>query len=245
MKVYGLIGYPLIQSFSKKYFTHKFQQEAIPDCLFELFPLRSITEFEELITSQPNLRGLAVTIPYKESVIPFLTALDGESKIIGAVNCISIDGKILTGFNTDVTGFEKSLQPLLKSHHTHALVLGTGGASKAVQFVLKKIGIKFLLVSRKERNEAGYITYSGIDEDIMRSHSLVINCTPVGMVPDEQHFPSIPYRYIHEQHLLYDLVYKPEQTLFLKKGREQGAVIKNGYEMLLIQAEENWRIWNS
>ena len=242
MKLYGLIGYPLIQSFSKKYFTEKFIQEAITDCLFELFPLEEITEFPPLIQAHGNLRGLAVTIPYKEKVIPFLSALDDEAKAIGAVNCICVYGSTLKGYNTDVRGFEKSFVPLLKKNHSRALVLGTGGASKAVQFVLKKLGIEYLLVSRQRSERT--ICYEDLDEKYLQTYPVIINCTPVGMVPNEQYAPAIPYEYIGAHNYLYDLIYKPSETKFLQEGKRRGAIVKNGYEMLIIQAEENWRLWN-
>ena len=242
MKLYGLIGYPLIQSFSKKYFTEKFIQEAITDCLFELFPLEEITEFPPLIQAHDNLRGLAVTIPYKEKVIPFLSALDDEAKAIGAVNCICVYGSTLKGYNTDVRGFEKSFVPLLKKNHRRALVLGTGGASKAIQFVLKKLGIEYLLVSRQRSEHT--ICYEDLDEKYLQTYPVIINCTPVGMVPNEQYAPAIPYEYIGAHNYLYDLIYKPAETKFLQEGKRRGAVVKNGYEMLIIQAEENWRLWN-
>ena len=242
MKLYGLIGYPLIQSFSKKYFTEKFMQEAITDCLFELFPLEEINEFPQLIQSHANLRGLAVTIPYKEKVMPFLSVLDEEAKAIGAVNCICVYGSTLKGYNTDVRGFEKSFVPLLKKNQHRALVLGTGGASKAVQFVLKKLGIEFLLVSRQQ--SANTIGYDELNESYLQEYPIIINCTPVGMVPNEQYAPAIPYEFIGAHNYLYDLIYKPAETKFLQEGKRRGAVVKNGYEMLIIQAEENWRLWN-
>lgn len=242
MKLYGLIGYPLIQSFSKKYFTEKFIQEAITDCLFELFPIDDINLFPGLVAANKNLRGLAVTIPYKEKVIPFLTSLDDEAKAIGAVNCICVYGSTLKGYNTDVRGFEKSFLPLLKKNHDRALVLGTGGASKAVQFVLKKLGIEYLLVSRQRSEHT--ISYDDLDEKYMQTYPVIINCTPVGMVPNEQNVPAIPYEYIGAEHYLYDLIYKPAETKFLQEGKKRGATVKNGYEMLIIQAEENWRLWN-
>lgn len=242
MKLFGLIGYPLSHSFSKKYFTQKFTEEAITDCLFELFPLEEITEFPPLIQAHDNLRGLAVTIPYKEKVIPFLSALDDEAKAIGAVNCICVYGSTLKGYNTDVRGFEKSFVPLLKKNHRRALVLGTGGASKAIQFVLKKLGIEYLLVSRQRSEHT--ICYEDLDEKYLQTYPVIINCTPVGMVPNEQYAPAIPYEYIGAHNYLYDLIYKPAETKFLQEGKRRGAVVKNGYEMLIIQAEENWRLWN-
>lgn len=240
MKLYGLIGFPLTHSFSKKYFEEKFAKERIMDCRFELFPLKNINGFVELIkTEQPC--GIAVTIPYKETVIPFLTNIDSAAKEIGAVNCISFSEDGLKGYNTDAIGFEQSLLPLLKPYHSKALVLGTGGSSKAVQYVLKKNNIDFLTVSRNAN--AHTITYDKIDAGLMQSHTLIINCTPLGMAPDTESSPAIPYDLLTERHLLYDLIYVPEKTKFLRLGEERGAAIKNGFEMLVLQAEENWKIW--
>jgi shikimate dehydrogenase len=242
MKQFGLIGYPLGHSFSKKYFEEKFAKENLQDCSFELYSIENIASFKEIISNNKNLQGLAVTIPHKETVMPFLTEISDAAKAIGAVNCIKIkDGKTI-GYNTDVIGFEKSLLPLLQPHHTKALVLGTGGASKAVQYVLKKLGISFLLVSRNKSDDA--ITYENISAEVLQTHTLIINTTPLGMSPNEEAFPSISYAFISSKHLMYDLIYKPEKTLFLQKGEEQGCVIKNGFEMLVLQAEENWIVWN-
>jgi shikimate dehydrogenase len=242
-KQFGLIGYPLGHSFSKKYFEEKFAKENLHDCVFDLFPIKEIAEFKNLIADHQNFVGLAVTIPYKETVIPFLDNITDAAKKIGAVNCIQfVNGKTV-GYNTDVIGFEKSLKPLMQEHHTQALILGTGGASKAVQYVLKNIGINFLLVSRTKANNT--IMYEDISEEILHSHLLIINTTPLGMSPKEESFPNLPYQFLTPKHLLYDLIYKPEKTLFLQKGEEQGCIIKNGFEMLVLQAEENWKIWNS
>jgi shikimate dehydrogenase len=243
MKQYGLIGYPLGHSFSKNYFEEKFAKEHLQDCTFELFPIEKIETFIEIIATQKNLQGLAVTIPHKEAVMPLLTEISDAAKAIGAVNCIKIiDGKTI-GYNTDVIGFEKSLLPLLQTHRNKALVLGTGGASKAVQYVLKKLSIPFLLVSRNKTNNT--ITYENISAKIIQTHTLIINTTPLGMTPNEEGFADIPYHLLTSKHLLYDLIYKPEKTLFLQKGEEQGCVIKNGFEMLILQAEENWEIWTA
>jgi shikimate dehydrogenase len=242
MKQFGIIGYPLLFSFSKNYFEEKFAKENLQDCSFELFPIENVELFTEIIASNKNLQGLAVTIPHKQAVMPLLTHISDAATAIGAVNCIKIfDGKTI-GYNTDVIGFEKSLLPLLQSHHTKALVLGTGGASKAVQYVLKKLYIPFLLVSRNKTDNT--ITYENISAEIIQTHTLIINTTPLGMTPNEEGFADIPYHLISSKHLLYDLIYKPEKTLFLQKGEEQGCVIKNGFEMLILQAEENWEIWN-
>lgn len=240
--LYGLIGYPLSHSFSKKYFEEKFEKEKITDSEFELFPLKNIAAFTDLLATQKNLRGLAVTIPHKEAVIPLLTEISDEAKKIGAVNCIKIADGRAVGYNTDVIGFERSLVPLLKPYHANALILGMGGAAKAVQYVLKNIGIDFLSVSRT-KNGTGTIGYEDISAKVITKYNLVINCTPLGMSPDETARPSIPYSLLTPEHLLFDLIYKPEKTRFLQLGEIQGSIIKNGFEMLIIQAEENWKIW--
>jgi shikimate dehydrogenase len=243
MRIFGLIGYPLGHSFSKIFFTQKFIDQGINDAKFELFPIESIKDFPLLIANNPGIEGLAVTKPHKETVIPYLTRLDEASAEIGAVNCIVIKNGELTGHNTDVIGFEKSLLPFLQTHHKKALVLGMGGASKGVQYVLKKNKIDFLTVSRAQSATPGDIFYEQIDEQMMNAFPLVINTTPAGMTPDEEGCPDIPYQYIHDRHLLYDLIYKPEETLFMKKGAAKGALVKNGHEMFLIQAEANWLYW--
>lgn len=244
MDVYGLIGYPLGHSFSKKYFTDKFEKENISNCRFELFPIEQISLFRELLINQHNLKGLAVTIPYKESIIDYLDHLDEDASKVAAVNCIKFSKGKLTGYNTDIIGFEKSLLPLLKNNHTHALVLGSGGSSKAVQYVLKKIGISYLVVSRKESLTEMSVSYEMLNENFIKAYPLIINTTPAGMSPNENAEPKIPYQCLDKNNLLFDLIYSPAQTNFLRKGVERSAVIKNGYEMLVIQAEENWRIWN-
>ncbi|MDB5201447.1 MAG: aroE [Ferruginibacter sp.] len=242
MNIYGLIGYPLGHSFSKQYFNDKFEREGLEDCFFELFPIDNIGLFPELLNAHPGLRGMAVTIPYKQVVMPFLDFIDEKARAIGAVNCIRILPGRLLGYNTDIIGFERSLKPLLQPGHKKALVLGSGGASLAVQAALKEMGIGFLLVSRKAAD--GMISYREITEEIIQTHTLIINCTPLGMSPNEAGLPDLPYEFIGAQHLLYDLVYQPAETRFLSEGKKRGAVIKNGYEMLVLQAEENWTIWN-
>ena len=244
MKVYGLIGNPLGHSFSKQYFTEKFEREQLPGCRFELYPLENIYQLTSLLNSEADLNGLAVTIPYKEAVIPFLNVVDEVAALIGAVNCIKISAGNLIGYNTDCIGFERSLLPVLQSQHTKALVLGSGGSSKAVQYVLRKLNIDLLVVTRNKILPKGFIHYDLIDENIMQQYSLIINCSPVGMFPDEDNKPEIPYQYLSKDHLLFDLVYKPAETKFLKEGKSRGSTVKNGYEMLVIQAEENWKIWN-
>ena len=244
MKLYGLIGYPLGHSFSKKYFTEKFEREGLTDCSYELFPIPSIKEFPSLLDSNPFLKGLNVTIPYKQQVLEYVTGTTDAVNAIGAANTIKIIGNDLIAYNTDVIGFENSFVPQLKPFHKKALVLGTGGSSKAIQYVLKKLNIEFLLVTRSQGSGTGTINYSEIDEDILNEYQVIINCTPAGMYPNDDKYPQLPYQFISEQHYLFDLVYKPEKTVFLKKGEEHCAVIQNGYEMLLTQAEESWKIWN-
>ncbi len=244
MKLYGLIGYPLGHSFSKQYFTEKFERLGLKDCFFEAFPIESIAAFPSVLDANPHLKGLGVTIPYKEQVLQFVDEQSEEVRFIGATNSIKITGKKLTAYNTDIIGFEQSFIKALQPFHTRALVLGTGGASKAVQYVLKKLGIKYLVVTRKEMLKDGFINYSAIDEKVMDENRIIINCTPVGMSPNENATPELPYHLITSHHYLYDLVYKPSKTLFLQKGQANGATIENGYEMLLIQAEASWKIWN-
>jgi len=244
MKRYGLIGYPLSHSFSQKYFTEKFQREGITGCVYDNFPLASIDEFAALVQQHPDLHGLNVTIPYKEKVIPFLTAQSEVVKTIGACNCIRIENGQLTGHNTDVVGFEESLRPLLQPHHKKALVLGTGGAAKAVHYVLNKLGIAFFEVSRTPGTIRQF-SYQQVTESVIKEHELIINTSPLGMYPNINECPPLPYQALTAKHYLFDLVYNPAKTLFLQKGEEQGAAIKNGHDMLIIQAEESWRIWNS
>jgi shikimate dehydrogenase len=244
MHVYGLIGNPLGHSFSKKYFTEKFEKENLDDCRFELFPLSAISEFPSLIENTKDLKGLAVTIPYKETIVAYLDDVHEEAKKIGAVNCIKITTNKLTGYNTDAIGFERSLKPLLQLHHTKALILGSGGSSKAIQYVLNKLQITFLVVTRSKIPGKDLINYDKVDEHIINDYPLIINCTPVGMFPNEAEQPLLPYRFLSKKNLLFDLVYRPAETRFLASGKQYGAIIKNGLEMLMIQAEENWKIWN-
>lgn len=243
MRLFGLIGYPLSHSFSEKFFADKFNKEGITDCSYSLFPIKTIEELFSLLKNHPELEGLNVTIPYKKQVLAFLD----DSHIpagLDACNCINITNNKLIGYNTDITGFEKSLQPLLKSYHKKALVLGQGGAAAAVVFVLKKLHIGFTIVSRTAQS-ARTLTYKVVTEKIIHEHNLIINATPLGMYPDENSCPDIPYQFVSDKHLLYDLIYNPAKTLFLQKGEKRGATIKNGEEMLRLQAEESWRIWNS
>ena len=243
MTRFGLIGYPLSHSFSRKYFTEKFEKEGLTDHIYDLFPIPSIEELPNVLTGNKDLAGLNVTIPYKQQVIRFLN----DSNIpagVEACNCIKIENGKLTGNNTDIIGFEKSFKVLLKPHHKKALVLGNGGATAAVIYVLKKLGIDFGIVSRKI-HAGSTLTYGDLTEKIVRENTVIINTTPLGTFPDLNKSAPIPYDAITTDHYLFDLIYNPEKTLFLKKGEEKGATVKNGYEMLVIQAEESWKIWNS
>lgn len=245
MRLFGLIGYPLSHSFSLTYFNEKFRREGLKDCRFDNYPISSIESFNDLIVSKGNdLKGLAVTIPYKQSVLKYINEKKHIPDGVSACNCIKIAGTKLIGYNTDIIGFENSLVPLLKSFHNKALILGNGGATSAVAFVLKRLEIEFKIVSRKEQRGSD-LTYGDITEEMINEYLLIINTTPLGMYPDTSSYPNIPYTVISKNHLLYDLIYNPEKTLFLQKGEKNGARIKNGMEMLVIQAEENWKIWNS
>ncbi|MFI5155969.1 MAG: shikimate dehydrogenase family protein [Chitinophagales bacterium] len=242
MRRFGLIGYPLSHSFSQKYFNEKFIKEGIRDCLYENFPIPEIGELKRIISENPGLEGLNVTIPYKLQVISLLDDLSHLP--ISACNCIKISGGKLVGYNTDIVGFEKSLTADLQPHHRQALVLGKGGASEAVLWVLKKLSIAFTQVSRHASKE-GDLNYEDLNRDIINQHQLIINCTPLGMFPKVNECPAIPYEFLGKQHYLFDLVYNPPITLFLRKGAQRGAAIRNGSDMLVIQAEESWKIWNS
>lgn len=244
MRRFGLIGFPLSHSFSPAYFSKKFNSEGYVDCLYEAFPIKSVEELTSLLADNPDLEGLNVTIPYKKDVLPFLHHRTKEVKQMGACNCIRIQNKMLTGYNTDVIGFEKSLVPNLTNAHSKALILGTGGSAAAVEFVLRKLKIDFLFVSRNAQQGSSNVTYKEVSSSILNEYKLIINTTPLGMYPYIEECPDIPYEYLTKSHYLYDLVYNPEQTLFLKKGAEKGAITKNGSDMLIIQAEESWKIWN-
>lgn len=244
MRQFGLIGYPLSHSFSPLYFKNKFETNNIVDCQYNAYPIESIEELTKLIEATPGLEGLNVTIPYKKQVIPFLTDSTQAVVKMNSCNCIKIKGGKLTGYNTDVTGFEQSLKPYLLPKHNRALILGTGGAAAAIEFVLEKLGIEYLLVSRRQDESRNLITYYQLDEQIIIDHTLIINTTPLGMYPSVDNCPDIPYHFVSKDHYFFDLIYNPEETLFLKKGAEKGAIIKNGSDMLYIQAEESWRIWN-
>ena len=245
MDKYGLIGYPLGHSFSVGYFNEKFSNEHI-NAKYINFEIPSIEDFAEVIESNPELRGLNVTIPYKEQVIPYLDSLSPEANAIGAVNVIRItrkgDKSHLKGFNSDVIGFTRSIEPLLERHHKKALILGTGGASKAVDYGLRSLGIETKFVSRTKR--PGFFTYEEITPEIIKDYNIIVNCTPLGMYPNTDVCPTLPYEAMDSHNLLYDLLYNPDETLFMQKGKEHGAITKNGLEMLLLQAFDSWEFWN-
>lgn len=243
MRRYGLIGYPLTHSFSQRYFTEKFEREEIAGCEYLNFPISNIEELPGLL-NDAELCGLNITIPYKEKVLPYLDERSPVVEAIGACNCIRIRGGRLRGHNTDVVGFQQSLLPKLGSRHRRALVLGTGGASKAVEYVLGKLGIEYRLVTRKPRAGTSDLRYEEVDAAVLGGHTLVVNTTPLGMYPKIEEAPALPYEAAGARHYFFDLVYNPARTLFLRKAEERGAVIENGHEMLLLQAEESWRIWN-
>jgi shikimate dehydrogenase len=238
--MYGIIGYPLLQTFSPGYFNKKFEQQGIQDTYLK-FPLDKIADLKQVLKAHPDLKGMNVTIPYKQEVMNLLDELDDTARQIGAVNTISIKNGKLKGYNTDTIGFINSLKPLLKPQHNKALILGTGGASKAVAYALEKLNIDYQLVSRSKKT--AHLAYADLNKAIIEDHKLIINATPLGMVPNENFCPDIPYTFLSAGHLLYDLIYHPEETLFLQKGKEYGAGIKNGYEMLIGQAEAAWEIW--
>jgi shikimate dehydrogenase len=243
MRKFGLIGYPLSHSFSQKFFTEKFQREGITDCVYETFPIPSIYDLERILKENPDLEGLNVTIPYKQLVIAHLDSFV-DTLPIRACNCIKIVAGKTVGYNTDIIGFEKSLASYLQPYHRSALILGNGGATEAVKYVLKKLGIDFSIVSRKI-HDGSELTYKDLTEEMIGERLLVINTTPIGMYPNVEECPDIPYEFLTPRHYLFDLVYNPAKTLFLQKGEEHGTAIKNGYEMLVIQAEESWKIWNA
>ena len=245
MDKYGLIGYPLGHSFSVNYFNQKFADEGI-NAKYINFEIADVEQIIEVLAANPELKGLNVTIPYKERVIEFLDQLSPEARAIGAVNVIRVthDGdKIhMKGFNSDVIGFTQSIEPMLESYHKKALVLGTGGASKAICFGLKSLGLETVCVSRYERPET--ICYKDITPEVVAEYNVIVNCTPVGMFPHSNECPQLPYEALDEKNILYDLVYNPDTTLFMKKGAERGAQVKNGLEMLLLQAFASWEMWN-
>lgn len=239
---YGLVGHPLGHSFSRRYFTEKFAREHI-DAEYLNFDIADAAELRRIVAETPGLRGLNVTIPHKQAVMPLLDEISDEAREIGAVNVIGITPHgLLKGYNSDVTGFRESLRPLLREHHRRALVLGTGGASRAVVYGLRREGIEPHYVSRTPGE--GRIAYDELTPEIMEAHTVIVNCTPVGMFPHTDEAPTLPYALLTPGHLLYDLVYNPEETRFLALGREHGAATKNGLEMLHLQAEAGWRCWH-
>ncbi len=245
MDKYGLIGYPLGHSFSISYFNEKFESEGI-DAVYENYEIPTIEQLPEVLDTNPELRGLNVTIPYKEKVISYLDSLSPEASEIGAVNVIKVEHKgkktVLKGYNSDVIGFTRSIEPLLDSYHKKALILGTGGASKAIEFGLRSLKLETLKVSRTGKD--GAIRYTDITPEMMKEYNVIVNCTPCGMFPHADECSDLPYEAMDNHTLLYDLIYNPDETLFLTKGKKQGAVIKNGLEMLLLQAFASWEFWN-
>ena len=242
--IFGLLGKNIFYSFSKGYFNEKFEKLGLDNINYQNFDIQNCEQFSSIISSEKNLKGLNVTIPYKEEIIPFLDELDETAKEIGAVNTIKISQNgNLKGYNSDFVGFEKSIKPLLKTHHTVALILGTGGASKAVAYFFKKNNIQFQFISRNPKSE-NEISYESLSHEIIQKSTIIVNCTPIGTSPNIEKCPEIPYEFLNSSHLLYDLIYNPDETLFLSKGKKMGATIKNGLEMLIFQAEESWRIWN-
>ena len=239
---FGLVGKNISYSFSKGYFGDKFEKLNLKDYSYDNLDFQNIEDFPEFLKQNPTISGLNVTIPYKEAIIPFLDKLSKRATEIGAVNTIKItkSGK-LKGFNTDYIGFQKSIEPLLNVNHKKALILGTGGASKAVAYALKQLEIPYLFVSRNDIGDA--IGYNQINEKTFEEFQIIINCTPVGTFPNTNTFPEIPYEHFTSNHLAFDLIYNPAETLFLKKAKEQGAIVKNGLEMLTLQAEKSWDIW--
>lgn len=245
MDKYGIIGYPLGHSFSPGFFNEKFKNEGI-DAVYERYELSQIDLLPEIIASNPELCGLNVTIPYKQQIMQYLDELSEEAREIGAVNVVKVthNGKNvhLKGFNSDVIGFSRSIEPLLEKHHKKALILGTGGAAQAIDYGLKQLGLETIKVSRYERPDT--IQYDKITPDVIKEYKVIINCTPIGMYPNTEECPNLPYEAMDSQHLLYDLIYNPDTTLFMKKGMERGAVVKNGLEMLLLQAYASWEFWH-
>ena len=240
---FGLVGKNISYSFSKGYFTQKFKELGLGHHSYENFDLSAIEVFQELIQLNKNLKGLNVTIPYKEAVIPYLDELNPKAEKIGAVNTIKFTKKGLKGFNTDIYGFKKSIKPFLKKRHKKALILGTGGASKAVAFVFSELGIKYKYVSRNPKKKQ--LGYTDLNDEVLKKYTVLINCTPQGTFPNIEDKPAIPYQFITKKHLLFDLIYNPEKTAFLLEGEKQGASICNGLRMLELQAEKSWAIWNS
>lgn len=242
MNTYGLIGKNISYSFSEAYFSEKFKKESIPDSIYKTFDLQDISAFPKLLENT-TLKGLNVTIPYKEQIIPFLDQLSPEAEKIKAVNVIEFNEGKLIGHNSDSYGFERSFKENLQVYHQKALILGSGGASKAIQYVLKKMMIDFQMVSRKSSSKS--ITYDNLTQEILSDHLIIINCTPLGTFPNTSEKPPIPYQFLTHRHYLYDLVYNPNETSFMKEGIKKGATVKNGLKMLELQAEKAWDIWQS
>lgn len=245
-KLFGLLGKNISYSFSREYFTNKFKDLGYTDHEYVNFDLQEIKELTAVLTKNKEvLNGINITIPYKQEVISFLDTIDEDAEKIGAVNTIKfLKNGQLKGFNTDYYGFKNSIQPFIKKHHTKALILGAGGASKAIAYAFEKMNIDYKFVSRKKRNKDVF-TYDEITTEVMKTYTIIINCTPLGTYPDIETRPDIPYEEITDKHLLYDLTYNPEETTFLKLGKEKGATIKNGLEMLALQAEKSWEIWGA
>lgn len=239
---FGLLGKNISYSFSKGYFSIKFSELKLPNYSYENFDLQNISEITNVLKNTENLSGLNVTIPYKESIIPYLNELEPSAEEIGAVNTIKISPTGLKGYNTDAYGFKTAIEPYLNKQHTKALILGTGGASKAIAYVLKQLNIHFTFVSRTGKNN-GYM-YNELNKNIIQDYTIIINCTPIGTFPNITEKPKIPYQYINQEHILFDLIYNPEKTAFLSYGETQGATILNGLQMLELQAEKAWEIWN-
>ena len=244
-RLFALIGFPLAHSFSERYFTNKFKEEGIDDAIFKSFSFENIHYITTLIEAHPNFKGFAITIPHKKVILPFLNATTNDVKTMGACNCVRIDNGKLTGYNTDVVGFEKSFIKKLLPHHTKALILGSGGAAAAVEFVLKKLNIDYQFVTRNKSTDTDNLTYNELTPEIIEEHTVIINTTPLGTFPKVDAAADVPYHLLTPKHYLFDLVYNPAETKFLRLGKEQGAATENGYEMLELQAEENWKIWNS
>lgn len=240
---YGLIGKNISYSFSKQYFTDKFKQENLPNFSYENFDISDINQLQSIVAETLYLKGLNVTIPYKESVFPFLDKIDKKALAIGAVNTIKITKKQkLKGYNTDYYGFKKAIKPYLKPHHKKALILGTGGASKAVAYALHTLEIEYKFVSRNPKTKQ--LSYEDLNSEIFNEYHIVINCTPLGTFPNISEFPPLPYSFFTNKHLAFDLIYNPAETTFLQKAKEFKAETLNGYQMLIFQAEKAWRIWN-